>query len=202
MAFVIIDGAPVPAGTLVAAYCGGNVYRSTLTTTQAGAAWYMNLDIPGDDPATPAKDGCASGETVYFYIGSAMAIKMATGSAAAAAARPLPLVDVGQEHVDARRPLPVRWSRRVHGHERRAGHARPGRVATVRNTDDHGRRVPVVSGASKVWTFGPYTFAVDFAVAQRPVHPGSSAPHLEPSCTADRHHAIGSGLPATRPAAR
>ena len=28
---VTIDGAPVPAGTLIAAYCGGNVYRSTFT---------------------------------------------------------------------------------------------------------------------------------------------------------------------------
>ena len=41
----------------------------------------------------------------------------------------------------------------------------------------------LAAGASKVWTFGPYTFAVDFAVAQRPGHPGSSAPHLELSCT-------------------
>ena len=40
----------------------------------------------------------------------------------------------------------------------------------------------LAAGASELWTFGPYTFAVDFAVAQRPGHPGSSAPHLELSC--------------------
>ena len=40
----------------------------------------------------------------------------------------------------------------------------------------------LAAGASKVWTFGPFDYAVDFAVAQRPGHPGSSAPHLSLSC--------------------
>ena len=95
---VTIDGAPVPAGTLVAAYCGGNVYRSTLTQMQAGSAWYTNLDIPGDDPATPAKDGCASGEQVYFYIGSGLADQTVTWVSGGGGRLDLSRsLDVGQE---------------------------------------------------------------------------------------------------------
>ena len=38
---VMLDGAPVPDGTLIQAYCGGNVYRSGLTT-----AGQYTLDDP------------------------------------------------------------------------------------------------------------------------------------------------------------
>ena len=55
-------------------------------------------------------------------------------------------------------------------------------MAALRHAHDHGWRVQLAAGASQVWTFGPYTMAVDFAVEQRPGHPGSSAPHLELSC--------------------
>ena len=81
---VTIDDAPVPAGTLIAAYCGGNVYRSTLTQMQAGAAWYTNLDIPGDDPITPAREGCAPARRCTSTSARGWPIRSPPGLAAAA----------------------------------------------------------------------------------------------------------------------
>lgn len=60
----------VSDGTIVSAWCGGVSYRQTASATTAGASWYFNLDIPGDDPETPSiKEGCTPSETVTFKIG-------------------------------------------------------------------------------------------------------------------------------------
>ncbi len=67
---VLVDGVVVANGTIVSAWCGGVKYKETATQMSGGASWYYNLDIPGDDPDTPAKEGCSANETVTFRIGS------------------------------------------------------------------------------------------------------------------------------------
>ena len=59
----------VPAGTLVSAWCSGTKVTETSAVDNNGETWY-SLGIPGDDPATPAKDGCSTGEIVSFKIWS------------------------------------------------------------------------------------------------------------------------------------
>lgn len=67
---VLVDGVAAAAGTVVSAWCGGIKYKETITQMSGGASWYFNLDIPGDDPETPGKDGCGANETVTFRIGA------------------------------------------------------------------------------------------------------------------------------------
>ena len=59
-----INGRPAPDGTQVIALIGDVQYGSTTTT---GGGWY-SIDVPGDDPDTPQKDGGLSGETVVFKV--------------------------------------------------------------------------------------------------------------------------------------
>lgn len=66
---VKVDGANVPVGTVVSAWCDGVQYGSTTAQMQSGETWYYNLDVLGDDSETPAKDGCLPNETVRFKIG-------------------------------------------------------------------------------------------------------------------------------------
>lgn len=66
---VKVEAANVPEGTEVSAWCDGVRYRSTQAVLWEGESWYFNLDVPGDDPETLAKDGCYIGETVCFKIG-------------------------------------------------------------------------------------------------------------------------------------
>ena len=69
---VKLNGANVPAGTEVSAWCGGVRYASTTKIDlYSGETWYSNLDIPGDSVDTPGvKEGCTSNEIVSFKIGA------------------------------------------------------------------------------------------------------------------------------------
>jgi hypothetical protein len=78
---VKVNGANVPSGAEVSAWCGGVRYRSTQATIYEGESWYFNLDVPGDDPETPGKDGCYPGETVSFMIDDLTANETAAWSA-------------------------------------------------------------------------------------------------------------------------
>ncbi len=66
---VKVDGSNVPDGTLVSAWIEGVKYAESATFTFSGESWY-NVDVPGDDPDTPGKDGGEEGDTVVFLIGS------------------------------------------------------------------------------------------------------------------------------------
>ncbi len=69
-----VDGAYAVSGTSVTAWCGGEEVRVTTIQSEAGASWYVNLDIPGDDSATPdLREGCLARETVTFRVGTAWA---------------------------------------------------------------------------------------------------------------------------------
>ncbi|MDF1513802.1 MAG: hypothetical protein P1S60_08340, partial [Anaerolineae bacterium] len=64
---VQINGAWVPDGTMVLAYCSGVEYGSFATQFAAGASRY-SMSVLGDDPATPEVEGCVDGETVTFTV--------------------------------------------------------------------------------------------------------------------------------------
>ncbi|MBI5965682.1 MAG: tandem-95 repeat protein [Chloroflexi bacterium] len=69
---VRLDGASVPAGTVVSARINGVQYASAVVTINLGTAYY-SLKVPGDDPETPGIiEGGVAGNTVVFYIGSYM----------------------------------------------------------------------------------------------------------------------------------
>lgn len=70
-------GANVPAGTAVTAWIAGVQYASTHTFTYAGETWY-NIDVPGDDPDTPEKDGGVPGDIVSFKVGDVWADQTGT----------------------------------------------------------------------------------------------------------------------------
>jgi hypothetical protein len=67
---VLVNSTNAPDGTAVSAWCDGIQYDQTQTITYNMQSWYMNLDVPKDDPDTTAKDGCLEGETVTFKIGN------------------------------------------------------------------------------------------------------------------------------------
>jgi len=73
---VLMNNAPVPVGTLVSAWCGGVNYMQS--TTIDDPQYMYSLDIPGDEVGTPAKEGCATGETVTFKIGDNLADQQKT----------------------------------------------------------------------------------------------------------------------------
>ncbi|HEY9121664.1 MAG TPA: hypothetical protein VIM80_01575 [Brevefilum sp.] len=68
---VRINGAFVPAGTSVSAWCDGVMVAETMTIIETvgeeDQSWY-SLEIPADDPLTLDKDGCIDGEEVAFKI--------------------------------------------------------------------------------------------------------------------------------------
>ncbi len=64
---VKLNGSNVPDGTKVSAWIGGVKYTETETTTWGGNSVY-SIDVPGDDPETPEKDGGVEGETIVFKI--------------------------------------------------------------------------------------------------------------------------------------
>jgi len=66
---VKVDGANVADGTVVSAWIDGAKYAETATFTFSGESWY-SVDVLGDDPDTPEKDGGQEGDTVVFLIGS------------------------------------------------------------------------------------------------------------------------------------
>ena len=60
---VTIDGEPAADDTAVTAWIDGVQYASTLTIN----GWY-SIDVPADDPETPAKEGGENGDTVVFRV--------------------------------------------------------------------------------------------------------------------------------------
>ena len=62
-------GANVPDGTPVQAWIDGAEYGSTTTITdgQTGDSVYT-MDVLGDDPDNPGKDGGEAGDTIIFYV--------------------------------------------------------------------------------------------------------------------------------------
>jgi hypothetical protein len=63
---VRVNGAFVPAGTSVSAWCGMVRVAEDATIMYEGQAWY-NLDIPAENAEMP---GCSSGDLVSFMIGN------------------------------------------------------------------------------------------------------------------------------------
>ena len=63
------DGANVPDGTVVSALIGGVSYGSGSTATSGGDSVY-SLNVLGDNPDTPQKEGGVNGDTVSFTVGS------------------------------------------------------------------------------------------------------------------------------------
>jgi hypothetical protein len=66
---VKLNGSNVPDGTKVSAWIGGVKYAETETTIWEGDSVY-SIEVPGDDPETPGKDGGVEGETIVFKIAS------------------------------------------------------------------------------------------------------------------------------------
>lgn len=65
---VRVNGAFVPEGTLISAWCNNEVMVAEESTIlYQGEAWY-SMDVPPDDPDTTGKDGCISGDEINFKI--------------------------------------------------------------------------------------------------------------------------------------
>jgi len=69
---VTFNGANVPAGTEITAGHGGMIYARTTTIMYEGASYY-SLDVPGDDPETPEREGGTEGEKLEFTVGGKVA---------------------------------------------------------------------------------------------------------------------------------
>ncbi len=69
---VRVNAANVPDGTQVQALIGGQVMAVGVTQTYQGDSVYV-LDIPGDNPDTPAQDGGREGDVIQFSIGGVLA---------------------------------------------------------------------------------------------------------------------------------
>ena len=65
---VTVNGAAVPTGTVVTAWISGTQVAQTTILLNNGVSVYA-LDIPGDNPDTPAREGGNEGEEVRFKIG-------------------------------------------------------------------------------------------------------------------------------------
>lgn len=68
---VRVNAANVPDGTQVQALIGGQVVAAGVMQTYQGDSVYV-LDVPGDNPDTPAQDGGRSGDVIQFKIGGAL----------------------------------------------------------------------------------------------------------------------------------
>lgn len=179
---VTIDGVPVPAGTLIQGLCGGNTYRSAVTWSATGASWYA-MEIPSDDPATPdVKEGCAAADTVYFYILGGIADQTTVfqnGSLQLNLTRSLTwdkstLTLTGRCLASGEVEYTVtNGGRAMTGPTEWQLYGTPTLMAGV---------FQLPAGGTQTWKFGPFGNAIDFAVTQRPNHPGSSQPHLLLSC--------------------
>jgi len=64
---VEVDAGNVPNDTEVSAVCDGEIYGITTTYLISGQSHY-DLLIQGDDPETPEREGCLSGDSVSFVI--------------------------------------------------------------------------------------------------------------------------------------
>ena len=71
---VKLNNGDAPAGTAVGAWCGGTQVRATSIRREESASWYANLDVPGDDEATPGvREGCRPCETITLKVGDGWA---------------------------------------------------------------------------------------------------------------------------------
>jgi hypothetical protein len=66
---VKLNGANVPAGTVIHAYINGVEYAHATVLTYLGDTVY-SIDVPGEDTDTPGTQGGVEGNTVAFSIGS------------------------------------------------------------------------------------------------------------------------------------
>ena len=66
---VTLDGLPAPAGTEVSAWLAGAALVSTTTFAGEGEARFR-LDLPGDRPETPEREGAVAGESVELRLGA------------------------------------------------------------------------------------------------------------------------------------
>ncbi len=78
---VTINGALATDWVIVEARIGGVTYATTHTT---GGGWYA-LDVVGDDPDSPQKDGGVPGDTVLFYVAGYLASPSSTWASGAKA---------------------------------------------------------------------------------------------------------------------
>jgi hypothetical protein len=74
---VKVNSASVPDGTLVQAIIAGKVVAFCQTQTYQGGSVY-SLDIPGDDPGTPAVEGGREGDVIQFKLGGILATQTGT----------------------------------------------------------------------------------------------------------------------------
>lgn len=70
------DGTNVPDGTTVSAWIGSTQYAQTITSIQGGHSTYI-LNVPGDDPDEPGKQGGVPGDIIAFRIGGDTALQTA-----------------------------------------------------------------------------------------------------------------------------
>ena len=68
---VRVNGAFIPQGIVISAWCGGVQYTEGVVNSQS----HYSLNVPGDDLGTGNKEGCIEGETIQFKIGSLTAVE-------------------------------------------------------------------------------------------------------------------------------
>ncbi|MFN8422992.1 MAG: hypothetical protein U0470_06235, partial [Anaerolineae bacterium] len=61
-------GAPAPFGMVVSAHVGDALIATAPVVSGMGGTHVFSITVPGDDPATPAKEGPAEGERVRFRV--------------------------------------------------------------------------------------------------------------------------------------
>lgn len=66
---VKVGGTNPPAGTWVSAWIGGVQYVQVQSASYGGSSVYR-LNVPGDDPSTPVREGGRDGERISFKIGT------------------------------------------------------------------------------------------------------------------------------------
>jgi hypothetical protein len=64
---VTVNGSNVPAGTIITVGSAGVIYAQKETSMYAGSSVYF-LNVPADNPDTPARDGATEGEVLEFAI--------------------------------------------------------------------------------------------------------------------------------------
>ena len=72
-----VNDVNLPDGLLVVAWINGEAYASSYTQTDQGNSVY-SLEVPGDDPDTPEREGGREGDTVQFELGGVLADQAGT----------------------------------------------------------------------------------------------------------------------------
>jgi hypothetical protein len=72
-----VNGENLPDGLLVVAWINGEAYASGYIWTDRGNSVY-SLEVPGDDPDTPEREGGREGDTVQFELGGVLADQAGT----------------------------------------------------------------------------------------------------------------------------